>query len=333
MQTDPQSFSGLEDPNLDDQRNNSSHYAPERDGHENLASTDHHTTRMRVYRPTIPASFLINADESVPNSRDSNTRKGSGARLSMSRANNSASAPQATSTKLLKNVTLIPLMSNLPDFAASPSVTTPAFNSPQTTLSPDRSVNSESRPDFSKTRVRNQPFSDALHSEDATASRPKPQVTLKEVAQPLAAFSSVEKISNLPSYRDGSKRDKVPKSTPILSHEVNTSVVTTPGIQPSSSSKLCLSRNSIPSAAPSASPSRKKITTSTERISARSKGRQKQKLVTPLEYAQVLSKDLEILAKKADFLKGKKLFYTGGDMQYASQSTKKRMELVRFPSI
>ena len=287
---------------------------------------------MRVYGPTIPASFLINADESVPNSQDSNTRKGSGARLSMSRANNSAYTSQATSTKLLKNVTLIPLMSNLPDFADSPSVTTPAINSPQRTPSPDRSVNSESRPDFSKTRVWNQPFSDALRSKDATASRPKPQVRLKKVAQPLAAFSSV-KISNLPSYRYGSKRDKVPKSTPILSHEVNTSVVTTPGIQPSSSSKLCLSRNSIPSAAPSASPSGKKITISTERVSARSKGRQKQKLVTPLEYAQVLSKDLEILAKKADFLKGKKLFYTGGDMQYASQSTKKRMELVRFPSI
>ena len=295
---------------------------------------------MRVYRPTTPASSLVNADESVPISRDLNACKGSGARLDISRANKSILAPQATSTGLLKNVILPPSTSNLPIFAGSPSVPMPisdipVFSKPKTTSSPARSISPESQPSFSNSRASDHlpPDAATLRNKDGAASRLEPQATLMKAVQPPTESLSVKKISNFSISRGGCKRDKILQSTPKPSHEVNTSVLTTPGVQPFSSSRLRLDDNPIPLAAP-VGPSQNKITTSTKRISASSKGKQKQKqLVTPLEYAQVLSKKLEIFSKKADFLKGKKLFYTGGDMQYASQSTKKRMELVRFLSI
>lgn len=54
--------------------------------------------------------------------------------------------------------------------------------------------------------------------------------------------------------------------------------------------------------------------------------------VTPLAYAQTLCERLETLAKKTDYLEGKRVFYAGGDMHYASDATKKKMTLVRSPS-
>ena len=54
--------------------------------------------------------------------------------------------------------------------------------------------------------------------------------------------------------------------------------------------------------------------------------------VTPLAYAQTLCERLETLAKKTDYLEGKRVFYAGGDMHYASDATKKKMMLVRSSS-
>lgn len=69
---------------------------------------------------------------------------------------------------------------------------------------------------------------------------------------------------------------------------------------------------------------------------AKGKGKKKEKvLVTPLEYAQKLQAQLSELAggkkKQADkpFLKGKRIFYYGGDLNYAGPQTRNRMEIVR----
>lgn len=51
--------------------------------------------------------------------------------------------------------------------------------------------------------------------------------------------------------------------------------------------------------------------------------------VTPLAYAQTLCNKIETVSKKTGFLAGKRVFYAGGDMHYASDATKKKMTLVR----
>lgn len=55
----------------------------------------------------------------------------------------------------------------------------------------------------------------------------------------------------------------------------------------------------------------------------------KPKLITPLEYAQKLQSSLDLrVTFKTNYLKGKRIFYVGGDMMYASPITRGRMEYV-----
>lgn len=55
----------------------------------------------------------------------------------------------------------------------------------------------------------------------------------------------------------------------------------------------------------------------------------KPKLITPLEYAQRLQSSLDLNVKlKTNYLKGKHIFYVGGDMMYAGSTTRGRMEYV-----
>lgn len=69
---------------------------------------------------------------------------------------------------------------------------------------------------------------------------------------------------------------------------------------------------------------------------AKVKGRKKKELITPLEYARKLQAQLSELAapsrkKQSDnpFLQGKRIFYYGGDLNYAGPQTRNRMEIVR----
>lgn len=63
--------------------------------------------------------------------------------------------------------------------------------------------------------------------------------------------------------------------------------------------------------------------------SGNKKVKDKPKLITPLEYAQKLQSCLDLHAKlKTNYLKGKRIFYIGGDMMYASTTTRGRMEYV-----
>lgn len=70
-------------------------------------------------------------------------------------------------------------------------------------------------------------------------------------------------------------------------------------------------------------------------ISKQNKGKKtkgKPALVTPLEYAQKLQSNFELGKKrKSDYLRGKRILYVGGDMQYASTQTRGRMDYVSFP--
>lgn len=60
-----------------------------------------------------------------------------------------------------------------------------------------------------------------------------------------------------------------------------------------------------------------------------SSNKDKPNLVTPLEYAQKLLSCLDPHVKpKMNYLKGKRIFYIGGDMVYASATTRGRMEYV-----
>ncbi|KIK98285.1 hypothetical protein PAXRUDRAFT_824032 [Paxillus rubicundulus Ve08.2h10] len=59
------------------------------------------------------------------------------------------------------------------------------------------------------------------------------------------------------------------------------------------------------------------------------KAKEKPQLVTPLEYAQKLQSSFRPpLVRKANYLKGKRIFYVGGDMKYASIKTRGRMDYI-----
>ena len=66
------------------------------------------------------------------------------------------------------------------------------------------------------------------------------------------------------------------------------------------------------------------------------RGKEKPALVTPLEYARKLQESLQVAGQKSSkrypkYLKGKRIFYVGGDMQYAGERTRNRMEIVGAP--
>ncbi|KAJ8584729.1 hypothetical protein M405DRAFT_746520 [Rhizopogon salebrosus TDB-379] len=75
------------------------------------------------------------------------------------------------------------------------------------------------------------------------------------------------------------------------------------------------------------SSSRNKADASKNKKDQKTKG--KPALVTPLEYAQKLQLSFELGKKrKSDHLRGKRIFYVGGDMQYASTNTRGRMDYI-----
>jgi DNA polymerase lambda len=87
--------------------------------------------------------------------------------------------------------------------------------------------------------------------------------------------------------------------------------------------------------------------TTTEKQKSKAK-KVKPQLVTPAEYARMLqgkaaaasagNNDEERSLKKRKsslvrFLEGKNIFYTGGDMKYATETTRGRMDIVCEPSL
>ncbi|KAG1732642.1 uncharacterized protein EDB91DRAFT_1057918 [Suillus paluster] len=73
--------------------------------------------------------------------------------------------------------------------------------------------------------------------------------------------------------------------------------------------------------------SRNKSDVSKQNKGQKTKG--KPALITPLEYAQKLQLNSDLAKKrKSDYLKSKRIFYIGGDMQYASTNTRGRMDYI-----
>jgi DNA polymerase lambda len=160
-----------------------------------------------------------------------------------------------------------------------------------------------------------------------------PQATSTQFpATPAGPVSVQNKVANYSRSKVTPKRDRVLKLTPRHKGEADVSNITTPnatGVSISTAPDAGISSSVLPRAG--ASNTKPVIAKDKKLTTSKSKKKEKE-LVTPLAYARILCNKLDVLAKKTDFLKGKRLFYTGGDMQYASQSTKKKMELVRFSS-
>ena len=132
------------------------------------------------------------------------------------------------------------------------------------------------------------------------------------------------KVSNFSKSTSTSKRDRVLKLTPKPAVEADISNTTPDATKPPEALVAGVSSTNE-----GASKTRSAGGKGKKPAATKSKRKEKE-LVTPLAYAQILCNKLDVLAKKTDFLRGKRLFYTGGDMQYASQSTKKKMELVKL---
>ncbi|KAH7927186.1 hypothetical protein BV22DRAFT_1032056 [Leucogyrophana mollusca] len=119
----------------------------------------------------------------------------------------------------------------------------------------------------------------------------------------------------------------------------NVSTITSPGNTPSHAHKR-MSSSDIDIAFPSSSPAaesskgnkaatnnRTKASVSKPKIGKKSK--EKPPLMTPLEYAQKLQAQFEPdRPRKTNYLEGKRIFYVGGDMQFASPKTRGRMDYI-----
>jgi len=156
-----------------------------------------------------------------------------------------------------------------------------------------------------------------------------PQATSTQLpTTPTVSIQS--KVSNFSRSKVASKRDRVLKPASKHKAEADISNLTSPDATRVPPISTTPDPGISSSVLPKTGASNTKLTMAKDKKLTASKSKKKEKeLVTPLAYAQILCNKLDVLAKKTDFLKGKKLFYTGGDMQYASQPTKKKMELVK----
>lgn len=161
-----------------------------------------------------------------------------------------------------------------------------------------------------------------------------PQVSSMQLpATPAGPVSVQHKVANFSRLKVTPKRDRVLKLTPKHKAEADISNITTPnatGVSISTASDAGVSSSLLPKAGTS---NIKPVIAKDKKLTTSKSKKKEKELVTPLAYARILCNKLDVLVKKTDFLKGKRLFYTGGDMQYASQSTKKKMELVRSFSL
>ncbi|KIM81992.1 hypothetical protein PILCRDRAFT_820876 [Piloderma croceum F 1598] len=157
-----------------------------------------------------------------------------------------------------------------------------------------------------------------------------PQATSTQL--PATPAGPVSKVANFSRSKVTPKRDRVLKLPPKHKAETDISNITTPNateVSISTAPDAGVSSSVLPKAGAS---NTKPVVAKDKKLAASKSKKKEKELVTPLAYARILCNKLDVLAKKTDFLKGKRLFYTGGDMQYASQSTKKKMELVRSSS-
>ncbi|KAG0706233.1 hypothetical protein DFH29DRAFT_798644 [Suillus ampliporus] len=136
-----------------------------------------------------------------------------------------------------------------------------------------------------------------------------------------------------------------PQSEPLEPLAANTSNITSPSNSPHRASRRSNTPASLPSDTEGIASSsgttvikplkvRKTVSSSRNKadVSKQNKGQKtkgKPALITPLDYAQKLQLNSDLVKKrKTDYLKGKRIFYVGGDMQYASINTRGRMDYI-----
>ncbi|EIW76555.1 hypothetical protein CONPUDRAFT_63239 [Coniophora puteana RWD-64-598 SS2] len=108
--------------------------------------------------------------------------------------------------------------------------------------------------------------------------------------------------------------------------------ITTPGNSPQNRTSTEIVRAGEPSdqAAPTGQKPRRTVNSARRAAAGKAKVKpEKPKLMTPVEYAQhVLSDERKAKLHKTDHLSGRCIFYAGGDYQYASESTRGKMEYI-----
>lgn len=147
---------------------------------------------------------------------------------------------------------------------------------------------------------------------------------------PQPIKSKVSAPLNAKQAERGSEPDQVMKSAP---NPVQRTAVVLDNLHAAPVSALEARNNiiAIPfTVSAGESSTSKQKTLVAQKKSAIMKGKKFEKArVTPLAYAQTLCDKIGTVSKKTDFLAGKRVFYAGGDMHYASDATKKKMTLVR----
>jgi len=190
-------------------------------------------------------------------------------------------------------------------------------------------------------------FSPPQEDADST-SKPVPlhvQTHTDHSVQALSKAKSLEKVSSHVSAR---RRDKVIKSRSRNVDASGVSMTAPPPLElPTTSSSRASKKNqanaSIPNLKPPIPPlekAPKKVQIAPQSSAKKpnekkqtGKSKTKPPLMTPLEYAQKLQDDSPSMSTGGKnsvykYLKGKTIFYTGGDMQYAGERTRKRMDFV-----
>ncbi|KIJ61681.1 hypothetical protein HYDPIDRAFT_42398 [Hydnomerulius pinastri MD-312] len=171
-----------------------------------------------------------------------------------------------------------------------------------------------------------------------------PQFVSSPAAQPVPDVSPSPRSASDTDDLNGPRDEAAPKIWARLQLEshANVSSITSFGTTPPRHLKRAVSEASdieAPSSPGSPDQARQKLrrtVSSTRGIKGTSsiakgvkKTKEKTKLVTPLEYAQKLQSILDVpVPRKTSYLKGKHIFYVGGDMQYASTKTRGRMDFI-----
>ena len=190
-------------------------------------------------------------------------------------------------------------------------------------------------------------FSPPQEDADST-SKPVPlhvQTHTDHSVQALSKAKSLEKVSSHVSAR---RRDKVIKSRSRNVDASGVSMTAPPPLElPTTSSSRASKKNQANASIPNLKPSSPILERASKKVqiapqsSAKKPNEKKQTgksktkppLMTPLEYAQKLQDDNPSMSTGGKnsvykYLKGKTIFYTGGDMQYAGERTRKRMDFV-----
>ncbi|TFY68645.1 hypothetical protein EVJ58_g880 [Rhodofomes roseus] len=167
------------------------------------------------------------------------------------------------------------------------------------------------------------PYSKSTGRIIATNNDKQPDVPSPQQASDDATRTTHARYSSHAKRTVKSKVIEVSTANPGPAAAPSSSSVTTPAAPGPSSSKVSGAR-----AKKAEEPKPK-----TDALKKEKSGKKKRELITPREYAQRLQDNLSEVAatrksRASPYLRGKRIYYHGGDMQYASEETRKRMDYI-----